>query len=137
MARYSDEVIDRVRDATDIVSVVSRYVSLKKTGKYYMGLCPFHSEKSGSFAVDQERQMFYCFGCRESGNAFGFLMKYENYTFPEAVEALAKEAGIELPQTEMTAAEKQLADERTRLKELQKEACYYFYAGLRTERGKV
>lgn len=137
MARYSDEVIDRVRDATDIVSVVSRYVSLKKTGKYYMGLCPFHSEKSGSFAVDQERQMFYCFGCRESGNAFGFLMKYENYTFPEAVEALAKEAGIELPQTEMTAAEKQRADERTRLKELQKEACYYFYAVLRSERGKV
>lgn len=137
MARYSEELIDRVRDATDIVNVISRYVTLKKTGKYYMGLCPFHSEKSGSFAVDQERQMFYCFGCRESGNAFGFLMKYENYTFPESVEALAKEAGIALPQTELTAAEKKKADERSRLKELQKEACYYFYAILRSEKGKV
>lgn len=137
MARYSEELIDRVRDATDIVRVISRYVTLKKTGKYYMGLCPFHSEKSGSFAVDQERQMFYCFGCRESGNSFGFLMKYENYTFPESVEALAKEAGIALPQTELTAAEKKRADERSRLKELQKEACYYFYAILRSEKGKV
>jgi DNA primase len=89
--------IETVRDAVDIVDVVSEYVVLKKTGQNYVGLCPFHIEKTPSFTVSPSKQIFYCFGCGTGGNVFTFLMKIENLSFPEAVEALARRVGLEVP----------------------------------------
>ena len=95
---YSDELIDEIRQRCNIVDLVSGYVSLKKRGSNYFGLCPFHNEKSGSFSVNERMQLFYCFGCGVKGNVYTFLMKYENYTFPEAVRLLAQRVGVALPQ---------------------------------------
>jgi len=92
-----DDLTREVRMRTDIVSLISEYVRLRKTGKNYVGLCPFHEEKTGSFTVDPDKQLFYCFGCGAGGNAFTFLMKREGLSFPEALEKLAQRAGIVLP----------------------------------------
>ena len=123
---YSDEIIEEVRSKNDIVDVISGYVKLKKQGSSYFGLCPFHSEKSPSFSVSRDKQMYYCFGCGAGGNVFTFLMQYENYTFTEAMQVLADRAGIELPKQEMTGAQKREADKRTKLLEINKEAAKYF-----------
>lgn len=93
---FSNESIERVRTTVDIVSVVGRYVSLKRSGRNMKGLCPFHREKTPSFFVSQERQMYHCFGCGAGGDAFSFLMNYLGFTFREAVEELATEVGVEL-----------------------------------------
>jgi DNA primase len=93
------ELIDRIREATDIVEVISRYVSLKPTGKGFKGLCPFHQEKTPSFTVNPDRQFFHCFGCKAGGNAFHFVMRAESLTFVEAVKELAERAGVALPET--------------------------------------
>lgn len=94
---FSPELIDQIRDANDIVDLISEYVPLKRRGKNFLGLCPFHSEKDPSFTVTPEKQIFYCFGCGEGGNVISFLMKHEKLTFPEAVKLLAKRANIPLP----------------------------------------
>ena len=114
MPRYSDELIEEVRSRNDIVDVISQYVRLSKKGSTYFGLCPFHNEKTGSFSVSPNKQMYYCFGCHAGGNVFTFLMQYENYTFGEAMEALAERAGVDLPKQEYTAAQRQEADRRAR-----------------------
>ncbi len=93
-----DELIDRIREGADIVSVISEHLSLKKTGQNYTGLCPFHSEKTPSFIVSPAKQIFHCFGCGAGGNVFHFLMKYENLTFPQAVRSLSERAGIKIPE---------------------------------------
>ncbi len=93
-----NEVVDKIRDSTDIVSLVSQYVTLKKAGANYKGLCPFHQEKTPSFTVHPGKQIFHCFGCGQGGNAFSFLMKKENMTFLDAVRRLAERAGIALPE---------------------------------------
>lgn len=90
------EVIDDIRNRSDIVSVISEYVALKKRGRNYLGLCPFHSEKTASFTVSAEKQMFHCFGCGEGGNIFSFLMKIENIGFAEAVAELGEKLGIKV-----------------------------------------
>ncbi len=136
MPYYSDDIVEEVRSRSDIVDVISRYVNLQKKGSQYFGLCPFHNEKTGSFSVSPQKQMFYCFGCGEGGNVFSFLMKYENMTFKEAVEELAGKAGITLPQREMTYQERQRADKRSRLFEINKEAAAYYYKLLRSDAGK-
>ena len=112
MAYYSDELIEEVRSRNDIVDVISGYVRLTKKGSTYFGLCPFHNEKTGSFSVSPNKQMYYCFGCGAGGNVFTFLMQYENFSFPEAMEALAERAGIELPKQEMSAQAKKEAEDR-------------------------
>jgi len=94
---FSPELIDQIRDANDIVDLISEYVPLKKRGKNFVGLCPFHSEKDPSFTVTPEKQIFYCFGCAEGGNVVSFLMKHEKLSFPEAIKLLAKRANIPLP----------------------------------------
>ena len=88
MPYYPQELIEEIREKNDILDVIGSRVKLKKQGSYYFGLCPFHHEKSPSFAVTPSNQMFYCFGCHESGNVVSFVMKYENYTFTEAVQML-------------------------------------------------
>ena len=96
MAYYSDELIEEIRSGNDIVDVISGYVRLTKKGSTYFGLCPFHNEKTPSFSVSPNKQMYYCFGCGAGGNVITFLMEYENYTFPEALEVLANRIGVEL-----------------------------------------
>src|SRR4030067_3069247 len=93
-----DELIDRIREGVDIVSVISEKLSLKKTGQNFTGLCPFHSEKTPSFVVSPAKQIFHCFGCGAGGNVFHFLMKHENLTFPQAVRSLSERAGISIPE---------------------------------------
>jgi DNA primase len=92
-----EEMVEKVREAADIVDVISDYVTLKQTGRSFKALCPFHSEKTPSFVVSREKQIYHCFGCGAGGNAINFLMQHENVTFPEAVRALAKRYGIALP----------------------------------------
>ena len=103
---YSDEIIEEVRSRNDIVDVISTYVKLQKKGSSYFGLCPFHNEKSPSFSVSRQKQMYYCFGCGAGGNVFTFLMEYENYTFVEALKYLADRAGVELPEEEYSREQK-------------------------------
>lgn len=136
MPYYSDELIEEVRSRNDIVDVIGGYVRLKKKGSTYFGLCPFHNEKTGSFSVSPNKQMYYCFGCGAGGNVFTFLMQYENFTFGEAMQSLADRVGIELPKQEMTSAQRREADRRTRLLEINKEAAKYFYTLLRSPRGQ-
>ena len=133
---YPDEVIEEVRSSNNIVDIIGGYVRLQKKGSSYFGLCPFHNEKSPSFSVSPNKQMYYCFGCGAGGNVFTFLMQYENFTFTEAMQELADRVGVELPKQEMTAAQKREADKRTRLLEINKEAAKYFYTLLRSEIGK-
>ena len=136
MPFYSDELIEEVRSANDIVDVISNYVRLTKKGGNYMGLCPFHNEKTPSFSVSQSKQMFYCFGCGAGGNVITFLMQYENDTFQEALETLAQKAGIELPKQELSSKARHEADKRARIMEINKASAKYFYAQLRMEQGK-
>lgn len=100
MARYSDEIIDEVRQNNDIVDIISQYVHLKRSGRNYFGLCPFHNEKSPSFSVSPEKQIFHCFGCGVGGNVFTFLTKIEGINFVEAIQMLADKANIQLPTLE-------------------------------------
>ncbi|MBR0350812.1 MAG: hypothetical protein IJH76_03195 [Clostridia bacterium] len=88
--RYSEAIIDEVRQANDIVDVIGQYVHLKRSGRNYFGLCPFHNEKSPSFSVSPDKQIFHCFGCGVGGNVFSFVSKIENISFIEAVQNLAR-----------------------------------------------
>ena len=133
---YSDEVIEEVRNRTNSVDVIGNYVHLKKKGNSYFGLCPFHGEKTASFSVSDEKQMFYCFGCGKGGSVFTFLMEYENFTFPEVVEYLAEQVGMELPKEEQTSEQKAMADYRATLREMNKDAANYFFKLLHHEHGK-
>jgi DNA primase len=110
-----EEFIDDVRNRTDIVDLVGEYVPLKRTGQNYVGLCPFHREKTPSFTVSPSKQMFYCFGCGVGGNVFSFLMKIEGLTFPEAVEALARRCGLEVPRSRTAGKEWSLKERHSRL----------------------
>ena len=100
MQRYSDEIIDEVRQTNDIVDIISQYVHLKRSGRNFFGLCPFHNEKSPSFSVSPDKQIFHCFGCGVGGNVFTFLSKIEGINFVEAVQTLAERSNIQLPTLE-------------------------------------
>ncbi len=133
---YPDTIVDEVRVRNDIVDVISSYVQLKKKGSSYFGLCPFHNEKSPSFSVNAQRQMFHCFGCGKSGNVITFIMNYENYTFPEALELLAQRAGVTLPKIDYSQEAKERDSLKKRVLEAYKEAAKYYYFQLRSESGK-
>lgn len=96
--RYDDQIVEKVQSAHDIVEVISQYVPLKKAGRNFKGVCPFHQEKTPSFMVSPEKQIFHCFGCSAGGDVFSFLMRYENMSFPETLRLLAEKAHIPLPQ---------------------------------------
>ncbi len=133
---YPEEIIEEVRSRNDIVDVVSRYVKIQKKGSSYFGLCPFHNEKSASFSVSGNKQMFYCFGCGAGGNVITFVMKYENFTFQEAVKMLADRAGIALPEPEYSEEAKKRENKRQLLLSINKEAAKYFYYQLRSKVGE-
>ena len=134
--RYSDELIEEVRSRNDIVEVIGGYVRLKRAGSNYTGLCPFHNEKTPSFSVSRPKQMFYCFGCHEGGNVLTFMMKYNNMSFVEAMQALADRAGITLPQPEYSGEAKEQADRKAVLLEINKKAASYYYYILRSDAGR-
>lgn len=133
---YPDEVIEEVRSSNNIVDIIGGYVRLQKKGSSYFGLCPFHNEKSPSFSVSPNKQMYYCFGCGAGGNVFTFIMEYENQTFPEAVKILADRAGIALPEAELTEEQKRERNKRQLLLEINKTAANYFYYLLKGDQGQ-
>ena len=132
---YSDDLIEEVRLRNDIVDVISGYVRLQRKGNSYLGLCPFHNEKSPSFSVSPDKQMYHCFGCGAGGTVITFIMEYENFTFQEALKFLADRAGMELPAQEMTPQMRRQQDLKTQILDLNKEAAKYYYYQLRTENG--
>jgi len=123
----SEEKVSEIRDRANILEVVSDYVSLKKAGKNYRGLCPFHSEKTPSFMVNEAKQMFHCFGCGEGGDVFAFLMKVEHYSFPQAIEQLAKRYGVSLPSREMTPGQKKEMAKKNLLFQINQIASEYYH----------
>jgi DNA primase len=122
----SEDILAQVRDATSIVDVISECVALKKSGKNFMGLCPFHADNKPSFTVSEEKQIFHCFGCGQGGNVFSFLMQYNNLSFPESVRFLAQKSGIVIPTRKMSRSQKKEFEERERLFKINKEAADYF-----------
>lgn len=134
--KYSDEIIQRVKDATDIVAVVGEHVQLKKAGSSYKGLCPFHNEKTPSFMVSASRNSFHCFGCGKGGNAVTFLMEVERLSFPEALRLLAEKAGIELPKPQEREEDRQVDRVRERLFALNEFAAKFFLEKLLSPEGQ-
>ena len=134
---YEEDFVEEVRQRNDIIDVISSYVNLKRTGSNYVGLCPFHNEKTASFSVSPGKQMYYCFGCGAGGNVFTFLMEYENLTFVEALEQLAEKAGMELPQKSNLAEDRRMRDMRDSILQVNKLAANYYYARLKSEKGKI
>jgi len=133
---YAEDLIEDIRTRNDIVDVISSYVKLERKGSSHFGLCPFHNEKSPSFSVTRNKQMYYCFGCGVGGSVFTFIMEYENFTFVETVKFLANRVGIDLPEITYSDAEKEKANLKSRYLEINKEAGRFFYAGLRVESGE-
>ena len=134
---FSEDLVEEVRLKNDIVDVISGYVKLQKKGSSYFGLCPFHNEKSPSFSVSRQKQMYYCFGCGAGGNVFTFVMEYENYSFVEALKMLAERVGVELPEMEYSKEAKEKADLKNTLLEVNKLAAKYFYAQLKGQQGQI
>ena len=134
IARFSDEWIERVKSAVDIVEVIGRRVELRQSGKNYVGLCPFHHEKTPSFSVNPERQFYHCFGCQTGGNVINFLMETEHLSFPEAVVRLAEEKGIPVPAVSRAEQEKEAL--RDQLRAANELAARYYYRNLRSPAGE-
>lgn len=135
--RYSQDVIEEVRSRNNIVDIIGEYVKLKKTGSRYTGLCPFHTEKTPSFSVDADKQLYYCFGCHASGDVFRFVQNYQNATFTEAVRMLADRAGIAVPEETLSAAKRKEEEEKQNILLLCKEAAKYYYYALGSGEGKT
>ncbi|GMQ62711.1 DNA primase [Vallitalea maricola] len=133
---YPEELIEEIRIQNDIVDVISSYVQLNKKGSTYFGLCPFHNEKTPSFSVSSDKQMYYCFGCGVGGNVYTFVMEYENFSFVEAVKFLADRVHITLPTVEVSDEVKKRMDFKHQLVEVNKTAARYFYYQLKSEKGK-
>ena len=131
--RIPDEKIIEIREASDIVDLISGYLTLKKKGKNFFGLCPFHNEKTPSFSVDPTKQMYHCFGCHKGGNVITFLIDYEKMTFIESVEFLADKAGIQLPKKNIS---NELSQEKESLYFANKFAANFFFNNLMSENGK-
>ena len=137
---YSDQVIENVLSANNIVDIVSSRVQLTKKGKNYFGLCPFHNEKTPSFSVDPDRQYYYCFSCNKGGNAFRFIMETEKLTFPEALQRLAERANIVLPASSDPIYNQNLArakERQARHLEMYAQAAGFFSQALIAEKGKA
>lgn len=124
------EILDEIVARCDIVSVINEYVPLKRRGSNYQGLCPFHNEKTPSFSVSPAKQIFHCFGCGKGGNVFRFVMEIEGISFVEAVEKLAKRAGVKLPEKEMTLQQRKALEQRKRYQQINELAARYYHSVL-------
>lgn len=118
MAFVPENTLNEILSRIDIVELISEYLPLKRAGRGYTALCPFHHEKTPSFIVSQQKQIFHCFGCQAGGNAFGFLMKYDRLEFPEAVETLAKKAGVLIPRDERQIKNQGISQELHKINEI-------------------
>ncbi|WP_226535210.1 DNA primase [Fictibacillus halophilus] len=137
MERIPEDLIEKVRSSNDIVDVISDYVPLKKQGRNYFGLCPFHGEKSPSFSVSPEKQIYHCFGCGAGGNVFSFLMNIEGYSFIEAVTQLGKKSSIELPQMHQQNYSLKSTDEKRKMADIHELlAKLYHHCLLHTKQGR-
>ncbi len=130
-----DHIIDEIRDRTDIVTVISDHVVLKKVGKNFKGLCPFHSEKTPSFSVSPEKRIYHCFGCGVGGNVFKFLMEIQSISFPEVLKVTAERAGIPLPRNSSDHSTDPGHKERESLRKLNEAATRYFQSLLKNPEG--
>ena len=129
MVRYSDELLDEIRSSNDIVDIISQYVVLKRSGRNFFGLCPFHKEKSPSFSVSPDKQIFHCFGCGKGGNVFHFISQIENINFVESVGILAERAGITLPTSDNSEDEKR-QKLKARIYEINEIAANFYHENL-------
>ena len=136
MARYSDELVDEIRNSNDIVDIISQYVNLKKSGRNFFGLCPFHNEKSPSFAVSPDKQIFHCFGCGVGGNVFHFIRKIENVGFKESIEILANRANITLPTID-NEQDNKLSYLKSRVYEINKQTAQFYHENLYKPTAKI
>jgi DNA primase len=131
----ADNTIQEIKDRLDVATVVGRYVQLKKSGTNFKGLCPFHHEKSGSFMVSSQKQIWHCFGCGEGGDVIGFIKRYENIEFREALVMAAEMAGVELPNNRVAAGpDKSVIEELIKINDF---AASYFQKALATKQGEV
>src|SRR5579885_231172 len=131
--RISESSREEILRRTDLVQLVGRKVKLDRKGRIFWGLCPFHKEKSPSFKVENERRLYHCFGCGAGGDAFKWLMEIEGLSFPESVERLAGEAGVELPK--WTPEDEAREQKKKSLYEIVELAAAFYEAQLRAERG--
>lgn len=131
-----DDKIEEIRRRADIASLIGEYVTLKKAGRNYLGLCPFHQEKTPSFTVSPDKQMFYCFGCSEGGNVFSFLMKLNHLSFPEAVRHLAKKMGVIIPERTMSREEKERYSLTEQIRRVNELAAVFFTTTLQSPVGE-
>jgi len=131
--RIPDNILEDILSRVDIVELISSYIPLKRAGRNFKALCPFHHEKTPSFMVSPDRQIYHCFGCSKGGNAFGFLMEYERMEFPEAVETLAKKAGVVLPEREKQ--DSQTAGLITQLYKVNELTALFYESNLNSPRG--
>ncbi len=129
MVRYSDELLDELRARNDIVDVVSQYVTLKRKGRNYFGICPFHNEKSPSFSVSPDKQIFHCFGCGVGGNVFHFISKAENISFIESVQLLAERVGMQLPK-DSNVEDERIANLKSKVYEVNKATAEFYHQNL-------
>ena len=136
MVRYSDELLDEIKSRNDIVDVLSQYVTLKRKGRNFFGICPFHNEKSPSFSVSPDKQIFHCFGCGVGGNVFHFVSKMENISFIESVQLLAERAGIELPKSS-SAEDERLSNLKAKVYEVNKAAAQFYHETLYKPTSKI
>jgi len=127
-----ERIIEEIQTKSDIVEVLSRYITLKKIGRNYKTTCPFHNEKTPSFVVSPDKQIFHCFGCGAGGNVFSFVMKYENVQFPEAIELLAEKVGVKLPKLTRAGVDDSFADKLYAINDL---ACRFFQDSLNGKPG--
>lgn len=134
---YPEEVVQEVRARADVVDVIGSYVKLQKKGASYFGLCPFHGEKTASFSVTPSKQMFYCFGCGKGGDVIKFLMEYNNVSFSEALQELAAQTGVALPEESDARGERREKELRVRLLEINKLAANFYYRSLKGEQGQL
>lgn len=131
MSKYNHQISEVILDRVDIVDLISRYVPLKKTGRNHMGLCPFHNEKTPSFSVSEEKQLYHCFGCQVSGNAIGFVMEKEHLDFLDAIEYLADQYGIDLESYKIESGKPDYSELKKRLHYVNREAAVYYYKNLK------
>ena len=129
---FPQQFLDELVSRNDIVDVVSSYVALQRKGSNYFGLCPFHNEKTGSFSVSPDKQIYHCFGCKKGGGAISFIMEIENLTFPDAVRFLAKRVNMDVPEDD---TDRETARRRQRILDLNRDAARWFYANLNSPAG--
>ncbi len=133
---YEDNIIEDIRNGNDIVEVISSYVSLQQRGGRYFGLCPFHRERTPSFSVSPDEQLYHCFGCNASGNVYSFIMQIENYDFVDSVKFLADRINYVLPEKNNSFDAKRNTEIRNILYDVHKKAARFFYDNLNLEEGK-